>query len=160
MKGQRIALLERQTVNGEVAMKNRWWLAGVCLLILIAVIVSMQGLATMGSTKAKPADTVTSPRINQGVQAVSYGDRSGSVPVILPRSGWSEDPPREGTPNDEGRLPDVQADDPRDFPDVQADDPREFPGKDEMYQEEPYEVVPPEDDYLDSMPPEETLPSE
>ena len=121
-------------------MKNRWWLAGVCLLILIAVIVSMQGLATMGSTKAKPADTVTSPRINQGVQAVSYGDRSGSVPVILPRSGWSEDPPREGTPNDEGRLPDVQADDPR-FSCVQADDPGNFPAGRNV-PEEPYEVVP------------------
>lgn len=127
-------------------MEKRWWLAGACLLILTAVFVSVQGLATMGGTKTKTADAVPSLQGNGGVQAVSYGDQSqsGSVLVIPPRSGWEEDPPQEGMPSDEGRLPDVQ-----------ADDPGNFPGQEEMNQEEPYEVMPPDEEYLDSMPPEE-----
>lgn len=131
-------------------MKNRWWLAGICLLVLTAVFVSMQGLATMGSSKTETTDAVPDIRENMSMQAVSHGGQSGTVPVIPPGSGWTEDPPREERPSNEGQVPDIQNNDPQ----------SDFPGQDEMIQEDPYEVMPPDEEYLNSLPPEEYPPAE
>ncbi len=131
-------------------MKNRWWLAGICLLVLTAVFVSMQGLATMGSSRAGTADFVPDTQENAGMQVVSHGGQPGNAPVIPPQSGWNEDPPQEGMPSNEGQAPDIQNNDPG----------SDFPGQDETIQEDPYEVMPPEDDYLNSLPPEEYPPAE
>lgn len=136
-------------------MKNRWWLAGSCLLILTAVFVTVQLYATMGTHKAKPADAVFTDVVpdlqeNTDLQVVSYGGQSESIPVIPPRSGRAEEPPREGAPSDEGRYPDVQPED------VQT----EIPAQDDLYQEEPYQIVPPDEEYLDSLPPDEVPPAE
>lgn len=131
-------------------MKKRWWLASSCILVLIVVAVSVQGFAAIRGAGVKAADMAMDVQRDTSLLVASFGEQKGTAGGIPIEGSPIDDPYQEGVPYDDGQLPDMQTDDLQD----------NIPSQDEMNQEEPYQVVPPEGDFQEEPPQQEDQPSE